>query len=74
MTFRTNQNNQLSLTQRDDWRIRNDTKYCKTKQRPNTNPHKQWEQHKTINIYIPNVATLDETIIPYCFHFSMQNI
>ena len=26
------------------------------------------------NIYILNVATLDETIIPSCLHFSMQNI
>ena len=25
-------------------------------------------------IYIHNVATLDETIIPSCLHFSMQNI
>ena len=25
-------------------------------------------------IYILNVATLDETIIPSCLHFSMQNI
>ena len=26
------------------------------------------------NIYILNVAALDETIIPSCLHFSMQNI
>ena len=26
------------------------------------------------NIYILNVASLDETIIPGCLHFSMQNI
>ena len=26
------------------------------------------------NIYIHNVAALDETIIPSCLHFSMQNI
>ena len=30
---------------------------------------------KTIlNIYILNVAALDETISPSCLHFSMQNI
>ena len=28
----------------------------------------------SINIYILNVAALDETIIPSCLHFSMQNI
>ena len=27
-----------------------------------------------IDIYILNVAALDETIIPSCLHFSMQNI
>ena len=28
----------------------------------------------SLNIYILNVAALDETIIPSCLHFSMQNI
>ena len=28
----------------------------------------------SLNIYILNVAALDETIIPNCLHFSMQNI
>ena len=28
----------------------------------------------TAHIYILNVAALDETIIPSCLHFSMQNI
>ena len=28
----------------------------------------------SVYIYILNVATLDETIIPSCLHFSMQNI
>ena len=76
MTFRTNQkqNIQLSRTQRDNWRIRKDKKCCKTKQRPNTKPHKQWEQLQLINIYIHNVHALNETIIPSCFHFLMQNI
>ena len=27
-----------------------------------------------LNIYILHVAALDETIIPSCLHFSMQNI
>ena len=27
-----------------------------------------------VNIYILNVAALDETIIPSCLHFSMRNI
>ena len=31
------------------------------------------EKHE-LNIYIFNVAALDETIIPSCLHFSMQNI
>ena len=30
--------------------------------------------HAFANIYILNVAALDETIIPSCLHFSMQNI
>ena len=30
--------------------------------------------HPFIYIYILNVAALDETIIPSCLHFSMQNI
>ena len=28
----------------------------------------------SVNIYILNVTALDETIIPNCLHFSMQNI
>ena len=32
-------------------------------------------QYQTISyIYILNVAALDETIIPNCLHFSVQNI
>ena len=27
-----------------------------------------------IDIYIPNVTALHETMIPSCLHFSMQNI
>ena len=36
--------------------------------------YKMCESWFTVNIYILNVATLDETIIPSCLHFSMQNI
>ena len=36
-----------------------------------------WQNYNVFtseNIYILNVAALDETIIPSCLHFSMQNI
>ena len=32
------------------------------------------DKRQTYDIYILNVAALDETIIQSCLHFSMQNI
>ena len=43
-------NNQLSHPQRDDQKTRKNIKHCITKQRPNTNPHKQRVQQHIINI------------------------
>ena len=40
-------NHQLSLPQSDDRKTRQDTKYCNTKQGPDTKLQEQWEQHKT---------------------------
>ena len=61
--------------------------YCKTcvkrslSKRPKIGYQDQLSQVESIaecslllNIYILNVAALDETIIPSCLHFSMQNI
>ena len=61
MTFRTQQkySNLPSLPQRHDCKTIKYIKYCNTKQRLNTNPHKQWmEQQWTNN---SRATALDQT-------------
>ena len=51
MTFRTQlkSSKQLSLPQKNEWKPRDNTKYCKTKLGLNTYRHKQLEQQQTMN-------------------------